>query len=1515
MPIGSQDGFQGINEDFYWVRDGSLVYSSGGLSGKYTVLAETLSEGNEDALHLGPERTRVYYDLLPEEKERYNAYIRETNILFQGLPKDIYTLINHYTDAKDIWDNVKMLLEVTLPGYPYSAATQFGGVTYNDMYEPHAQSVFKTSQNTVVENLLTAKLATYKEQVELYERRAMFELTKREQKINEQLRIVITDRNFKKETLKKELHSVKLQLASTIHHNKLMVAIGYKNPLCLTRAKQVQPALYNGHEIIKDNHVPTIVHNTEDTLEIAEITKRKMNDKMKDPECVNHKIITPTGLTERERGFEQTKEFYLKEVIPFFKTLKKHFEGIQKALTKEIKDVFKELEAEVAQNVVDRKLDEIEQKNLLISNDNLIAECLSKEVFYVVVKNKQEKDKIGTKPDQIKKKREAWKSPAMSKVSHSSDTRPPMLDMTDFASWQQRIRLYCWGKENRVNILKSIDKGPFQIRTFRETLSEGNKGTLHLGPKQPRVYSDLSPEEKERVDRLEVRGTMHEVQVQLVMGELRTELGMLIQVKQGRLSATTTMENVVALDEEQLLFIAGGQDNAVDEDADEQPVHDLALNMDNVFQADDCDAYDSYVDEAPTAHTMFMANLLSANPVYDGAGSSYDSDILSENKVAIGYKNPLYLTRAQQVQLDLYNGHEFIKTNHVSAIVHNSEETLEIAEITRKKINDKIKDPEYVKKKVKIAPHDYSKENYLTTFTPQKQLTPEQIFWSKDLLKMKKKALKEQTTASRPIKALTVYLSNAPATLVPRHAEIERKNLLIENDNLIDDCLSKDVFYTATGSMLTVSRFSAMHKAFNAAQKRIAELESEISNLQSEIQNDHDVMVKHLSKLEVEHLNLQLKYQHLKESFENKKSVTSSDVPTFDLVFVIGQLKDQVQSRGSMINELREKISRLTKKQSDADLIHDLKALDSQNKELHAKVNALYDLNERWWAKNEKVKRHYKELYDSIKITNNREVHLDYLKHLKESVSTIRDIVKEARVKKVWQATGKLFATVGCSKHMTGDRSRLKNFVKKFIGTIRFENDHFGDIMGYGDYVISDSVISREVVFRKHSCYVRDTDGVQLIKGSRGSNLYIISVEDMMKPSSICLLSKASKNKSWLWHRLLNHLNFGTINDLATSLKLRMMFEKDHLYSACQLVSRTPQQNGVVERRNRTLVEAAWTMLIFSKAPMFLWAEAVATAWYTQNRSLIHTHHNKTLYEPVHDKRPDLTFLEVFGALCYPTNNSEDLRKLQPTADIGIFIGYAPSMKGYRIYNKRTRRIMETIHFQFNELYEPMAPVQLSTGPTPIFLTHRQISSGFVPNSVHAAPYVPPTNKDLEILFQPMFNEYLGPPRVEIPVFPALVVPIPVNTAGTPSSTTIDQDEPSLSHPPSSSALQSLSLQQSVTAKSTIIEDNPLALVDNDSFINVFAPEPCSEASSSRDTAFLNDELKEEVYVSQPKGFVDPDHLTYVYRLKKALYGLKQAPRAWYDTMSRFLLDNKFSKGAVDPTLFTQKTCKHILLV
>nr|GEW61846.1 hypothetical protein [Tanacetum cinerariifolium] len=156
-----------------------------------------------------------------------------------------------------------------------------------------------------------------------------------------------------------------------------------------------------------------------------------------------------------------------------------------------------------------------------------------------------------------------------------------------------------------------------------------------------------------------------------------------------------------------------------------------------------------------------------------------------ELKVAIGYKNPLCLTRVNQFQSALYNGHEIIKTHHVPAIVHNSEDTLEIAEITWKKINDKMKTLLWTEQNISIRSPDYSKENYLATFTPQTQLTLEQIFWSMDAIKIKAKALKEQTKASKPIKSLMVYPPNTPETIVPRElkAELSKLNDKIQNDD------------------------------------------------------------------------------------------------------------------------------------------------------------------------------------------------------------------------------------------------------------------------------------------------------------------------------------------------------------------------------------------------------------------------------------------------------------------------------------------------------------------------------------------------------------------------------------------------------------------------------------------------------------------------------------------------------------------------------------------------------------
>ncbi|GJT39595.1 hypothetical protein Tco_0939460 [Tanacetum coccineum] len=258
-----------------------------------------------------------------------------------------------------------------------------------------------------------------------------------------------------------------------------------------------------------------------------------------------------------------------------------------------------------------------------------------------------------------------------------------------------------------------------------------------------------------------------------------------------------------------------------------------------------------------------------------------------KKKVAIGYKNPLYLTSAMQVQSALYNSHEIVKTNHAPAIVHDSEDTLELAEITRKNMLEKMKSP--------------------------LQLSAEQIFWS---------------SVPKLISEMTVYPPSTLEKLVPREqtkveqnavdkkcAEIQRKNILIKNENLITDCLSNELLYSVMNAVNTIQK------------------------------DDHSEMIKHFSNLEVDHLNLQLKYQNLKESFGNNKSQTAQDAPEFDSFFKINKMKEWLQGKNNTIRQLKVQISHMNERRSEAGHIPDFKALDSQNLKLTEHVTALQEQN------------------------------------------------------------------------------------------------------------------------------------------------------------------------------------------------------------------------------------------------------------------------------------------------------------------------------------------------------------------------------------------------------------------------------------------------------------------------------------------------------------------------------------------------------------------------------------------
>ncbi|GJW12140.1 hypothetical protein Tco_1577967 [Tanacetum coccineum] len=754
-----------------------------------------------------------------------------------------------------------------------------------------------------------------------------------------------------------------------------------------------------------------------------------------------------------------------------------------------------------------------------------------------------------------------------------SDTRPPMLDRTDFASWQQRIRLYCRGKENGVNILKSIDEGPFQMGTFRETLAEGNEGALHLGPERLRVYSNLSPEDKDRtlgqVKMLwEVFGselikedresqlyddfkhfcqhkgeTIHDYYVQFakLINDMRNikmtmsrmqlnskfvnnmlpEWGRFVTaVKLNRGLRNSNYDQLTssnpgnqATDQDGRVVVQNVQgrqnrqqgNNARDAGTAGYRGAQNRVGNANPGQARQVKCYNcnsigheqgkpflctsapkaesteleyfkdkmvtlmmyllimyephaqSVSKERTRKHSVVVDNSLTAElATYKEQVELYerrarildfkqkenkyleeflDMKALKEkvedrlykqdqslqtvhmlckpkpyynelNKVAIGYKNPLCLTRAKQVQPALYNGYEIVKNNHVPAIVHNTEDTLEIAEITRRKMHDKMKDPECVTHKVKIAPPDYSKENYLATFTPQKQLTPEQIFWSQDIIKMKAKALKEQTTASRPTKALTVYPPNTPATLVPRVLPTKSQvkiNIfaLIQLFSDFEKTCNKRItptgltegergFEQTKACYLTevIPFFKTLKEHFEGIQKALTKEVKEMKEIFKELEAEVDQHVVDRKHDEIERKNLLIANDNLianclfKDVFHvltnselNVSSFTEMHDPTPILKHVITRAKHLEQTTALLTENESLKVQIQNK-------------LSCINKD-HVKPKVL-------------APGKYAIDVEPIppRNRNNREVHLVYLKHLKESVETLREIVEEAKVER-----------------------------------------------------------------------------------------------------------------------------------------------------------------------------------------------------------------------------------------------------------------------------------------------------------------------------------------------------------------------------------------------------------------------------------------------------------------------------------------------------------------------------------
>nr|GEU70353.1 hypothetical protein [Tanacetum cinerariifolium] len=617
-----------------------------------------------------------------------------------------------------------------------------------------------------------------------------------------------------------------------------------------------------------------------------------------------------------------------------------------------------------------------------------------------------------------------------------------------------------------------------------------------------------------------------------------------------------------------------------------------AVTNNDAYQADDLDAYDSDCDELNSAKIALMENL-----------SLYGSDNLAE-----------------QLKPKLYDGSVIEKSDAI--MIYDSEETLLLVEESRSKMLQKQNEPIMSEKKVNTKPVDYAALNQLlkdfeTRFVPQAELSTEQAFWSSFLVQ-----------SEEPNLSVSTAIVEVPKEL--------------PKVSMVNSSLKKLKFHLASFDMAVKERTTAT---------AITKSTWGFKHTKACFRDDIIPFVK-----------------ALKELFNSFDQFLIDELTEVQNIFK--QIKQTVKQHCVEKNKFQDKMKNVLK---DNDrLLEKAISVDIVNIVVHDHVNS----------------------------TDKTEVNLLF----STSGSQPQGNTKNDRIQ---QAPSK------AKKNKNDHVAKIMGYGDYKIGNVTISRVYFVEglrhnLFSMGQFCDSDL----EVAFRQHTCFIRNLDGVDLQTSSRGNNLYTLSLQDMMAQGlvrglpklkykkdhlcSACAMGKSTKKshkpqsedtnqeKLYLLHmdicgpmrtESVNgkkfHYQVSKVDSSAAKGPVRHIridnrteFVNQTLRKYYEVVgishetsvARSPQQNSVVERHNRMLIEAAHTMLIYDQALLFLWVEAVATACYSQNRSIIRLHHRKTPYELLHNKLPDLSFLYVFGALCYPTNDSENLGKLQPKVDIGIFI-------------------------------------------------------------------------------------------------------------------------------------------------------------------------------------------------------------------------------------------------------------------
>nr|GEU63462.1 ribonuclease H-like domain-containing protein [Tanacetum cinerariifolium] len=463
----------------------------------------------------------------------------------------------------------------------------------------------------------------------------------------------------------------------------------------------------------------------------------------------------------------------------------------------------------------------------------------------------------------------------------------------------------------------------------------------------------------------------------------------------------------------------------------------------------------------------------------------------------------------------------------------------------------------------------------------------------------------------------------------------------------------------------------------------------------------------------------------------------------------------------------------------------------------------------------------------------------------------------------------------GCSRHMIGNMSYLSDFEelnKGYVafggnpkggkitskgkiktGKLDFDNVYFVKELKFNHFSVSQMCDKKNtVLFTDTECLVLSSDfklldeSQVLLRVPRENNMYNVNLKNIVPSGDLtCLFAKAALDESNLWHRRLAHVNFKTLNKLVKGNLVRGLPTKGIKREFS--VSRTPQQNGIVERKNRTLIEAAKTMLADLLLPIPFWTEAVSTACYVQNKVLVTKPHNKTLYELLHGRSPSIGFMKPFGYPVTILNTLDHLGMFQGRVDEGFLVGYSVCSKAFRVFNSRTRIIQETLHVNFLENKPNVAGNQTNSG----------------------------------VGFQDNLNAEKAGEEVDLSYMLFLVWSSVGST--NPHNNAEDAAFDGKEHDFDVKKLESkVILSLSCSAQSNEQDDKTMKGAKGNRLEDIIYSDDEDIVGAKVDFNNLESSI--------PVRFEDPDHPEKVYKVVKALYGLHQAPR--YETLATYLLEN-----------------------